>query len=45
MKVVDGFIDVWKINNVTSGKFTSSSVLMNFSNGQKADLTASINIL
>lgn len=40
-KVVDGMIDVWKIDNVTSGKFTSSSTSMNGT----GDFTTGINIL
>lgn len=44
--IVDEFIDVWKVNNVTSGKFTSVSTSMSMnSSGQWPSYTASINIL
>lgn len=44
-KVVDGFINIWKLDNVTSGKFTSTSVSYSAnSSGKWPAITAEINI-
>lgn len=45
-KIIDTFVDIWKIDNVTNGKFTSTSVSDNpNSSGKYPVITANLNIL
>ncbi len=42
--IIDGFIDVWKIDNVTSGKFSSNATSTNYNPNHTAPFYTGINI-
>lgn len=43
-RIIDGFVDVWKIDNVTSGKFSSNATSTNFDPNHTAPFYTGINI-
>jgi hypothetical protein len=44
-RIIDGFIDIWKIDGVTSGQFSSTATSTNFNPNHTAPFYAGINIL
>ncbi len=42
--IIDGFIDVWKIDNVTSGQFSSNATSTNYNSNHPGPFYAQINI-